>query len=81
MMVGISFPQKNVQSFAGSVSRSSRVDFYSPTTCDTERRGKVVNTSASYSGSLFSNLGPANGYGFSWLFSVHPGEYRHGILN
>lgn len=46
-----------------------------------ERLGRVVNTSASYSGSLVSNLGPANGYGFSWLFSVHPGEYRHGTLN
>jgi hypothetical protein len=52
-------------------------------TRSTERRGRVVNTPASYSGGSGFNLGLETGYherGFSWFFSVPPGEYRNNIL-
>jgi hypothetical protein len=48
----------------------------------TERRGRVVNTRASYSEIQGSNFGPESGYlywGFSWFCSVPPGNV--GILS
>jgi hypothetical protein len=66
--------------FDDGSSSETTINIY-PTT---ERRGRVVNIPASYSGGPGSNLDPETGYpdwGFSWYSSIPPGKFPDSALN